>query len=283
MENLNFTAIDFETACSSRTSICQIGICKVSNSKIIFNEEFLIRPPDNYYSHWNVNVHGISPNITEDKPGLPEIWDQVKDHFENGFLVAHNAAFDIDCLTQSLDFYNLHIPSFQYECTYTISGLSLIDLAESLAIQIREHHNALNDALMCAEAYIKLKNGHKPDYNLISKKDPKPFFEGHERLSGNVLKPDLKNADPASPFYGKKVVFTGVMSQIARKEAAQIVKKMGADIDTGITKRTNFVLVGRGAGPSKISKIKKYNNSGCNIKLIHETEFLEMIGSYSKV
>ena len=84
-------------------------------------------------------------------------------------------------------------------------------------------------------------------------------------------------ADPASPFYGRKIVFTGVMSRFGRKEAAQIVKKMGADIDTTITKKTDFVIVGKGAGPSKLSKIKKFNDSGCNIKLVGEENFLEMV------
>ena len=87
----------------------------------------------------------------------------------------------------------------------------------------------------------------------------------------------MENANPSSPFFGKKVVFTGVLNSIKRQTAAEIVKKQGADIDTGITKRTNFVITGSAPGPSKLKKIEKYNNDSSEIKIILEDEFLEMI------
>ena len=87
----------------------------------------------------------------------------------------------------------------------------------------------------------------------------------------------MENADPSSPFFGKKVVFTGVLNSIKRHAAAEIVKKKGADIDTGITRRTDFVITGKEPGPSKLRKIKKFNNEGSQIKIIHEDEFLKLI------
>ncbi len=51
--------------------------------------------------------------------------------------------------------------------------------------------------------------------------------KGHERLCGDVLKPDLEYADSNNPFYAKKVVFTGVLNSIKRKDAADMVKKLG--------------------------------------------------------
>lgn len=277
MNNLSFTAIDFETSNNARNSICQIGICKVEKGKAVFADQFLVQPPGNEYSHWNVAIHGISADATEDKPLFPELWNDVKQYFENQLIVAHNSDFDIDCLIQTLEFYDLQLPRFKVECTYKISGLNLIDLAESLDIEIMPHHNALYDAIMCAESYVKLISGQHPDLNKITKKEPKPLFEGHEQLHGSVLKPDLEHADPDSPFFNKKVVFTGVLDSMKREEAAEIVKKMGADIDTSVTKRTDFVIVGTGAGPAKLKKIRDYNNSGSKIKMIHEKEFLELI------
>jgi len=79
--------------------------------------------------------------------------------------------------------------------------------------------------------------------------------EGHKRLCESVLKPDLEHADCDSPFFAKKVVFTGVLKSIVRKDTAELIQKMGADIDTTITERTNFV-----------------------IRLIFEEEFLRMCG-----
>lgn len=274
---MNFTALDLETANANRHSICQIGICKFENANLVLKETFLVQPPDNEYSHWNIDVHGISPDITKHEPLFPDIWNKIQDHFENQVIVAHNAAFDADCLFKTLEYYGLQFPNMNFECTYQLSGMNLIDLSESLEIELREHHKALNDAIMCAEAYIKLKNGIKPDLQKVTIKEPRNLFTGHEKLSGNVLKPDLNNADANSPFFGKKCVFTGILSKIGREEAAMIVQKMGADIDTKITKKTDFVIIGAAVGPMKLKKIDEFNASGSNIKMVYESEFLEMI------
>lgn len=277
---MNFTAIDFETANNHRHSICQIGICRVENGDIIYSESILVQPPDNDFSHWNIAIHGISPDLTENKPLFPEIWNEIKHYFHNQHIVAHNTDFDLDCLFKTLDYYNLEYPKITSECTYKISGLKLINLAEALDIEILKHHDALNDALMCVNAYMKLMNGIQPDLNKISIQKQKPLFSNYERLSGNILKPDLSNSDNDSIFYNKKLVFTGVLNNISREKAAQIVKRMGADIDTIISKKTNYVIVGEGAGPSKMKKIKEYNETGSNISLIYENKFLEIIKTF---
>ncbi len=75
------------------------------------------------------------------------------------------------------------------------------------------------------------------------------------------------------------MVFTGVMDGISREEAAKLVKQMGADIDTGVTKKTDLVIVGTGAGPQKLKKIEEYNKSGSNIRIIYECEFLKLIAN----
>jgi DNA polymerase-3 subunit epsilon len=55
-----------------------------------------------------------------------------------------------------------------------------------------------------------------------------------------------------------------------------MVKKLGADIDTSITKRTNFVITGSAPGPSKMKKIEQFNSQGYDIRIIYEEEFLQM-------
>lgn len=103
-------------------------------------------------------------------------------------------------------------------------------------------------------------------------------MEVHEHLCGNVLIPNLEHTDCNSPFYAKKVVFTGVLKSIARKDAAELIQKMGADIETSITKRTNFVITGSAPGPSKMKKIEQLIAQGCDIRLVYEDEFLRMCG-----
>ena len=277
MDNLNFTAFDTETATNNPASMCQIGFVVVQNGQTTLEKSYLIQPPGNEYSARHSCIHGIDALSTKNQPTFPSIWDIIKPYFVDHLLVAHNASFDLNILNSTLDFYNIPRPIFKCDCTFKMSGLNLKALSDSLKINMVRHHDALSDAIVCAKAYISLKQGIKPDSRLIKPNESTDVFAGHEKLSGNVLKPnlDLENID--NPFYSKKVVFTGVLQTISREEAAQKIQQMGADIDTGVNKRTDYVIVGQGAGPSKLKKIETLNSTGSNIKIIREDEFLLMI------
>ena len=61
MGNLNFVAIDLETATQSRNSICEIGITVVKNTTIVESKSWLVEPPDNFYQPFNIAIHHITP------------------------------------------------------------------------------------------------------------------------------------------------------------------------------------------------------------------------------
>ena len=277
---MNFVAIDVETAIGKRWSICQIGLAIVENGEITQTFSKLVQPPQNEYAIGNINVHGITPDMTANAQVFSEVWDEIYPLLEGKRLVAHNASFDINCLHQALEFYNRPIPVMECDCTYLRTGYKLTEICNAYEIDLINHHDATCDAVACANVYLKLMRGITPDYSKIKPRSEKSgsFFtpEGHEHLCGDVLRPDLNNADCNSPIYAKKVVFTGVLNSIDRKEAADLVKKLGADIDTSITKRTNFVITGSAPGPSKMQKIEQLNAQGCDIRLVFEEEFLRM-------
>jgi len=280
--NKDFVAIDVETAIGKRWSICQIGLAVYENGKLMQTVNELIQPPNNEYSIWNTKIHGITADKTYDKPTFPEIWEKIYPIIENKKLVAHNAEFDINCLHQTLDYYNIDIPNFDCDCTYVKTGLKLNDACASFNISLDNHHDAYCDAEACARLYLKVLDGIEPDFSNVTlkskaKKQQFSSFEGHERIQGDSLKPDFENADKNSLFYSKKVVITGVFYSIDRLSIARIAKEMGADVDTAITKRTDFVIVGADPGPSKMEKVNKYNSEGCNMTTLTEKDFLEII------
>ena len=43
MNNINFIAIDFETATAKRSSICEAGICVVKGGKVVETKSWLVR------------------------------------------------------------------------------------------------------------------------------------------------------------------------------------------------------------------------------------------------
>ena len=152
MSSTDFTAIDFETATGSRSSICQIGLVRVENNVVVKTFNQLICPPSNFYSYWNVKVHGITPERTINAPKFEDVWGQIKVYFENQTVVAHNGAFDFSCLKQVLQFYDLAEVKFEKQCTYKIfkKGLAVLCSEHSIALN---HHDALSDAMACARLY----------------------------------------------------------------------------------------------------------------------------------
>ncbi len=154
---MNFVALDVETAVGPRWSICQVGLVFVENGKVVDTFVELVQPPDNNYSYWNTKIHGITAEDTKKTPFFPEIWKKIQPMIENKLIVAHNAPFDIDCMQKTLKHYKLDVPDFQSECTYRMSGMNLKDASQKYNIKLDNHHDALADAMACAEIYMKIK------------------------------------------------------------------------------------------------------------------------------
>ena len=59
---------------------------------------------------------------------------------------------------------------------------------------------------------------------------------------------------------GLTFVFTGVMDSMERDEAADLVKRYGGRVTGNISKKTSYVVLGEGAGESKMNKVRMNNN-----------------------
>ncbi|KAF4616049.1 hypothetical protein D9613_011358 [Agrocybe pediades] len=73
---------------------------------------------------------------------------------------------------------------------------------------------------------------------------------------------------------GLALVFTGELSSFSREEATDLAKRFGARVTLQPSSKTDFVILGDNAGPSKIAAIKKHG-----IKSLNEDEFLNLIGT----
>ncbi|WP_207423356.1 3'-5' exonuclease [Desertivirga brevis] len=154
MDSLHtFTALDFETAQGKRHSICQIGLVRVEQNVITQQGAILVRPPDNFYSAQNIAVHGITPEMTRNALTFDQIWPRLKPYICDQNIVAHNSAFDISCLQQTLAYYRINVPGFKSHCTYKIYGQKLNLLCKTYGINLN-HHDALSDAIACAKLFI---------------------------------------------------------------------------------------------------------------------------------
>jgi DNA ligase (NAD+) len=91
-------------------------------------------------------------------------------------------------------------------------------------------------------------------------------------LSGGVSpqKVKVKNFD-GHPFYGKSFVLTGTMEKYSRSAAASLIKERGGKVVGSVSKKTDFVVVGKLPG-SKLDKAK-----ALGAMILNEAEFEGML------
>jgi DNA ligase (NAD+) len=104
------------------------------------------------------------------------------------------------------------------------------------------------------------------------------FGESHnrgivERLTKQVKILDAEKPKKDSAIAGKTVVFTGSLEKMTREEAKAMAERLGAKAAGSVSKKTDYVVAGPGAG-SKLAEAKKHG-----VAVLTEDEWLKMVNS----
>jgi DNA ligase (NAD+) len=103
------------------------------------------------------------------------------------------------------------------------------------------------------------------------------FGESHnrgivERLTKEVTILDAEKPKSNSAVAGKTVVFTGALEKMTRDEAKATAERLGAKAAGSVSKKTDYVVAGPGAG-SKLAEAKKHG-----VTVLTEDEWLKLVG-----
>lgn len=288
----SFVGIDFETLYSQRVSACSVGMVKYKDGQIVDRYYSLIRPPFDYPGKCGVAltwIHGFTEEMLQNERTFEEILPEMETFVEGLPLVAHNACVERACIRDTSEFYEI-TTSLDYDniidtyplskrieqmmgCEVVGSGTHSLDaVCRRFNVPEMQHHNALDDAEMCGNLLLAFKTVLSNADTIVQPTIKEVVVTSKIKPEDKIQRMDLENVED-NPFKGKVVVLTGFAKADSQRYAHQL-NELGAIIKDSVNKKTNILITGYNAGPSKMKKAEEFG-----AQIIPENEFLEMLKS----
>ncbi len=96
--------------------------------------------------------------------------------------------------------------------------------------------------------------------------------EALDRLLAQITVEPMEKVKSDSVVSGKTVVFTGSLEKMTRNEAKAQAERLGAKVAGSVSKKTDYVVAGPGAG-SKLAEAQKFG-----VTVLTEDQWLAMVG-----
>ena len=167
MQN-RYITIDFETANAKRVSACSIGVAVIEDGHVVDTFTSLIKPPPSYdsFAPINVKIHGITFDMVANAPTFDELYPSLR-QIAAGAPILGYSKFDRSVLQQLAEYYSLPISRTRIDGYIDVCSLAqrtipqlanhkLNTVAKHLELGEFRHHDASDDATMCALVFLAL-------------------------------------------------------------------------------------------------------------------------------
>ena len=296
----DYIIFDIETTGldSSYDEVIEIGAIKVKNNKIVSKFNSLVKPK-NEIDEYITELTGITNEMVNDAPTIEEILPDFMNYIGNDILIGHNVNFDINFIYDNLYRNKFDVLTNDFIDTMRISRKllpelphhRLIDLAKYFKIDSTNNHRSLKDCEITMNVYENLKEIALQKYDNVD--EFKNAFKKHKKegLRAKDIVSTNTEFDVDNLFYDKYVAITGTLEKMLRKEAMQIIVDLGGHCEDGVTKKTNFLILGnndynpilRGKKSSKLIKAETLKLEGKDIEIISENVFYDIIDDWGKL
>ena len=296
----DYIIFDIETTGldSSYDEVIEIGAIKVKNNKIVSKFNSLVKPK-NEIDEYITELTGITNEMVKDAPTIEEILPDFMNYIGNDILIGHNVNFDINFIYDNLYRNKFDVLTNDFIDTMRISRKllpelphhRLIDLAKYFKIDSTNNHRSLKDCEITMNVYENLKEIALQKYDNVD--EFKNAFKKHKKegLRAKDIVSTNTEFDVDNLFYDKYVAITGTLEKMLRKEAMQMIVDLGGHCEDGVTKKTNFLMLGnndynpilRGKKSSKLIKAETLKLEGKDIEIISENVFYDIIDDWGKL
>lgn len=307
-----YCMVDIETTGLSTVwnDIIEIGAIRYSNGQETGRFQTLVQPQAQYNRNGVLyyvdsfieELTGITNEMLATAPSARDAIHDFAEFLGDSVILGYNVNFDVNflydqfqnCLGRPLtnDFVDImrmarklypDMPHHRLKDMLAMYGLTndkehrtITDCEATQRCYERIHQEAVsqygNDASFC-RCFDNFRN-YGGSFQRYYKYPNAADFHGDE----TQFRPDC-------PLYQQRCVITGTLDRFTRAEAYQLIVDLGGIVENGVTKKTDFLILGnndycasiKDGKSAKQKKAEAYILKGLDIKIIPETVFYDMI------
>ena len=285
----SYVIIDFETTGLDREydDIIEMAAIKVRNGAITDTFSSLINP-DYQIDDFITYLTGITNEMLKIAPEINTVMPKLLSFIGNDIIVGHNVSFDIGflCTNVTGDVLNDYVDTLRLsrKLYKDMQHHRLIDMVEALNIPTNNFHRALDDCYTTYELFMVLNDKAISEYGDVEtfrKMSCKRSKSKSIDIASIIAEPGCIDED--NLFYNKECAFTGTLEKMKRADAMQLVINIGGRVGNGVTKKTNYLILGnndycksiKGVKSSKQKKAEQLKLQGQDIEIISEQVFYD--------
>lgn len=291
----DYTVIDIETTGLSPDWDEIIELAAIRYVKGTKTAEYLtLVHPENAVDEYITELTGITNEMLADAPTINDCIGAFANFVSNSVLVGYNVNFDInfiydnlvECLGKPLSNDYVDVMRIARKELPDLKHHRQSDVAEFFNIKTNHSHRALYDCETCNRCFTALME-HIVAGGTTLDNFCMAYLSRHGK--DGVHARDIKSAsdefDKDHPLYGAVCVFTGTLEKMTRAGAMQLVANLGGIPADGVTKKTNFLILGnndycktiKDGKSSKQKKAEKLILDGADLQIIPEQVFYDML------
>jgi len=288
-----YTIVDLETTGLDPEwcDIIEVAALRIEDGTIVEEFSELINPGYAIPS-FITDLTGIDDEMLANARSTNEVLRDYYRFLGDSLLMAHNAHFDINFLYDKKNQVDEEPFTNEFVCTLRMARKAypsernnrVKDLAHRIGLDTSKAHRALEDCMLLKEIYDALRSRILEKHSL---EEYKALFnrKSPSALNAGEIIAESNEFDNSHPLFERYVAFTGSLDSMLRRDAMQLVANTGGVPQNGVTKQTNYLVIGsteyrksiKQGRTNKMRKADAMKADGNDIEIISESVFLDMV------